>query len=304
MLAGKGQLRQSARGSAYDVFESFASRQNAAIEPLRLENLDALPEDADGVILANAIYDLTDREVDMLREYWERRRGGILLLLNPEAATPRLDSFLAENGILPRQDRVLYAESTGAGPRKQFLVQSAFVPGSRITEAFWGLNTTFGGQTRSLKVREGDEELRRRTIEVRPLLEAASRFWGETSYLEKLPSLGPGDHAPPIYVAASAELGALADERLRIDSSRMVVVGNATVADPDMQIASNYDFIGASLNWLLDREELIGIAPKIKERHHIDLSPKQHQRIFWICAITLPAAVAAFGLFVWAMRRT
>ncbi len=303
ILAGKGQLRQGAGGSAYDLFESFAKRQNAVLEPLGLENLDSLPEDADGVILVNAIYDLTDREVGILREYWERRRGGILVLLNPEGATPRLDSFLSENGIAPRQDRVLYAESTGTGPRKQFLVESIFVPGSRITEALWGLNTTFGGQTRSLQVREGDETLRRRTIEVRPLLEAAPRFWGETSFLEKLPSPGPGDHAPPIFVAASAELGALADERLRIDSSRMVVVGNATVADPDMQIASNYDFVSASLNWLLDREELIGIAPKIKERHHLDLSPEQHQRIFWICAITLPAAVAAFGFFVWAMRR-
>jgi hypothetical protein len=303
ILAGKGQLRQGSRGSAYDLLASFANRQNAVLEPLRLEDLDAVPEDADGLILVNAMYDLTGREIDIMREYWERRRGGVLLLLNPEANTPRLDGFLSENGITPRQDRVLYAESTGAGSKKQFQVQSTFVPGSRITEALWGLNTTFGGQTCSLEVREEDEDLRNRTIEVKPLLEAAARFWGETSYLEKLPTLGPGDNAPPIFVAASAELGALADERLRIDSSRMVVVGNATVADPDMRVASNSDFIGAALNWLLDREELIGIAPKIKQRHHVDLSPEQHQRIFWICAITFPAAVAAFGFFVWAVRR-
>ena len=270
---------------------------------LRLDDLDSFPDDADGVILLNAVYDLTDREIGLLEEYWQRRRGGVLVLLNPQGTTPRLNGFLDKNGISPRGDRVLYAESTGAGPRTQFLVQSTFVPGSRITEAFWGLNTTFGGQTCSLRVKEGDEELQRKTIEVKPLLEAATRFWGETSFLEKLPSLDPADNAPPVFVAASAELGALADERLRIDSSRMVVVGNATLADPDMQIASNYDFICASLNWLLDREELMGIAPKIKTRHHVSLSPEQHQRIFWICAITLPAAVAGFGLFVWAVRR-
>lgn len=303
ILAGKGQLRQSPRGSAYNVLESFARRQNATLEPLRLDDLDSFPDDADGVILLNAVYDLTDREIGLLEEYWQRRRGGVLVLLNPQGTTPRLNGFLDKNGISPRGDRVLYAESTGAGPRTQFLVQSTFVPGSRITEAFWGLNTTFGGQTCSLRVKEGDEELQRKTIEVKPLLEAATRFWGETSFLEKLPSLDPADNAPPVFVAASAELGALADERLRIDSSRMVVVGNATLADPDMQIASNYDFICASLNWLLDREELMGIAPKIKTRHHVSLSPEQHQRIFWICAITLPAAVAGFGLFVWAVRR-
>ena len=83
----------------------------------------------------------------------------------------------------------------------------------------------------------------------------------------------------------------------------MVVVGNATLVDPDIQIHSNYDFITAALNWMLDREELIGIAPKIKERHHISLTPEQHQRIFWICAITLPGSVAAFGFFVWSLRR-
>lgn len=303
ILAGKGLLRQTERGTAYDVLEAFARRQNASLAPLRLEDIDAIPEDADSLILANAIYDLTDRELRILEEYWENRRGGILVLLNPEGSTARLDGFLASNGIAPRSDRVLFAQSTGAGTKKEFQVQSTFVPGSRITQSFWGLNTLFGGQSRSLRVDEGSEELQKRTIEVKPLLEAARRYWGETSFLEKLPTMDDGDHTPPIYVAASAELGALADERLRIDSSRMVVVGNATLADPDMQIASNYDFISASLNWMLDREELIGIPPKIKERHHIDITPEQHQRIFWIVAITLPATVAAFGLFVWSVRR-
>jgi len=303
ILAGKGLLRQTPNGTAYDLLESFSRRQNASLAPLRLEDLDAIPGDADGIILVNALYDLTDREVGIIEDYWNLRRGGILILLNPEGSTPRLDGFLGQNGIHPRDDRVLYAESTGAGTKKQFQVQSTFSPTSTMTQAFWGLNTVFGGQTRSLRIDEGSEELQKRTIEAKPLLEAARRFWGETSYLEKLPTMGHEDQAPPIYVAASAELGALADERLRIDSSRMVVVGNATLADPDMQIASNYDFISACLNWLLDREELIGIPPKVKERHHISLSPVQHQRIFWIVAITLPGSMAALGFFIWTVRR-
>jgi len=303
ILAGKGKLRRSDQGTALDKLEAFARRQNARIVPLQIENAETIPDDADGIILVNALYDLTDREVQMVRDYWERRRGGVLCLLNPDGTTPRLNSFLAENGIRPRIDRVMYASSTGTGSKKEFSVQSQFVPVHSMTKQVWGVVTTFAGETQSLQVDEGSEELQKRTIEVKPLLEAANRYWGETKFRERLPTLGPEDHSPPIYVAASAELGALADERLRIDSSRMVVVGNATLIDPDIQISSNYDFVGMALNWILDREELIGIAPKIKQRHQISLTPEQHQRIFWIVAITLPGTVMAFGFFVWSLRR-
>ena len=45
--------------------------------------------------------------------------------------------------------------------------------------------------------------------------------------------------------------GAVSDERLRVDSSRMVVVGNATMLDPATRLAVDQDFIAASLNWML-----------------------------------------------------
>ena len=54
---------------------------------------------------------------------------------------------------------------------------------------------------------------------------------------------------------------------MQINSARLVVVANATFIQDNAltQGQQGLDFISASLNWLLSREQLIGIAPKIPQ---------------------------------------
>ncbi|MEI2609634.1 MAG: hypothetical protein V9G20_13475 [Candidatus Promineifilaceae bacterium] len=68
------------------------------------------------------------------------------------------------------------------------------------------------------------------------------------------------DTKPPVFVAASVERGGVQDESLRVDSARLVVVGNATLLDKLTRQAENQDFLAASLNWMLNREK--------PHRHH------------------------------------
>ena len=72
-----------------------------------------------GIILVGALYDLSDREVAMLQNYWLGKRAAILVMLDPNGETPKLHQFLQSKGVAPRPDRVLLAESTSAGPKKQ-----------------------------------------------------------------------------------------------------------------------------------------------------------------------------------------
>ncbi len=50
-----------------------------------------------------------------------------------------------------------------------------------------------------------------------------------------------------------------------MNSARMVVVSNATFIQDNAltQDQQALDFISGSVNWLLSREQLIGIAPKV-----------------------------------------
>ena len=189
------------------------------------------------------------------KERTQATRAALLVLLDPSGTVPNLVKFLADNGAGPRNDRVLYAESTPAGPKKQFSVQTLFLPDSPISQPFTEVASTLSGQTQSLALKLDSADLRAQHIEVKPLMQATEKYWGELFYTEALPVASDGDTQPPVYVAASIERGAVSDERLRVDSSRMVVVGNSSMLDPLTRLGVHQDFIAASLNWMMNREK-------------------------------------------------
>jgi hypothetical protein len=162
---------------------------------------------------------------------------------------------------------------------------------------------TLAGQTESLEIIPENISLKEQSISVKPLIQAAPRYWGEKQFLEELPVADEEDTLPPIYVAASIERGAVGDETQRADSSRMVVVSNPTLLDKQTMLAVSRDFAAAGLNWLMNRESFIGIPAKSKHSYRIQLTNKQHELIFWITSITLPGIVLGFGFMVWASRR-
>jgi ABC-type uncharacterized transport system involved in gliding motility auxiliary subunit len=84
----------------------------------------------------------------------------------------------------------------------------------------------------------------------------------------------------------------------------MVVVANAAMLDQQTMLAVNRDFTAACLNWLMSREKLAGIMSKPKHAYRIQLTSRQHELIFWVTSIVLPALILVFGFMVWATRRS
>ena len=111
------------------------------------------------------------------------------------------------------------------------------------------------------------------------------------------------DALPPIYVGASVERGVSTDAGKNVDSSRLVVVGNPTLLDQTTMLAVNRDFVAASLNWIINRENQIGITSKPRKSYRIQLTPRQSEIIFWLTSVSMPALVLLIGLMVWAGRR-
>jgi len=302
-VVGKGARTEMALLESMAALGELGRQQNFQLFPLNFAENTAVPEDADAVVLCGLHYDLSERELDMLKTYWERQRTGILFMLDPTGETPRLNAFLGLHGVTPRGDRVLYAESSRGGIRKEYSVQGIFDVESSITRPLATTGTTLPGQSESLEVRFEDEYLKNQNITVHPLLGATSRYWGEKNYLEELPVADEEDVREDVFLAASVERGAVSDERLRLESCRMVVVGNASLLDKQSALAVNRDFVAASLNWILNREKNIGIAPKAKHNYRIQLSQRQSEIIFWSTTLVMPSIVLCLGLMVWASRR-
>lgn len=291
-----------------EQLQPLANAQNARLEGIVLEGREAIPEDADVLLFPGNSTDLTERELALVREFWEGRQGGLVVWLDPSAATPRLHSLLREHGVAPRADRVLSVVAIpGVAARKSFDVPVSLVPGSGPTRDRAALALTLAGQTQSIEVLAEDELLLADNIRPFPLMIASPAFWGESDYQSEEVSYTPGVDAgqpDPVYAAAAVEKGRPGDPALREGSSRLVVVGNANLVSPagqTSQVAA--DFTMASLNWVMNREALVGISPRRPTVFTLSVAPARLALLQTILIVLLPGLAACAALFVWLRRR-
>ena len=279
-------------------------KQNIALVPIKLSDIDRIPEDAQGVALVAPEYDLDEeREMPMLREYWERPRSALLVILDPAHRPPNLRSFLREHGVSPRDDRIL----TVTNGRRLSDVRATFTFGAalnRIHADLMGKSTVFEGSTTSLDVREGAEDLVVRGIFPIALVEAAEGYWGETRYTEEDPSYDEReDTARPLYLAACVIRGNETRDEIAGLSSRLTVVGNVDFLHPDNQHPEQVDFLRNTTNWLIGREALIGIGPRPIQQYKLNLVPAQISFVNRLNLIILPGLLLVIALLVWNARR-
>ncbi len=306
LVAGKGRLRDVEGRSALDEMLDLSRRQFFTLKELTFGNITAVPDDADGLLLINPEADFSADEMAMFRDYWENRHGSLVALLNPSAELPNLYGFLREHGVTVRNDlRLLFAEATGiGGVQKRFAVQAQMLEGSPVTTGSVGNVTTLAGQSCPLVIAEEDEGLAKRGVTPTALMQVDPRFWGDANYREAVPTPGPGDLEPPLHVAASIERGGGGDEIARLESSRLVAVGNATLLDPDHISAPNAGFVMDAVNWSLGREERLGFDAKPALVFRIDTDDTISRRVFFFTVVLLPALAFCFAVFVWSSRRS
>jgi hypothetical protein len=300
LIGGKGGPELA--GDDLAVLKTYMERQNLKVDTFTLMNVEKIPDDAKALMLIGAKYDLTDRELKLLHDYWEKQ-GRIFIALDPTANTPNLAGFLREAGIKPQDDRVL--RTMALGPMTGIVrdVSGIFSDSSPVTKRLKGVETLFMGQTQSLALSQAP------AVHAEPLVTAGEGFWGETKY-QDMESTGVSydpkeDISAPLAIAASAEKGAVTDESVQVDTSRMIVTGNSTYITSQAlaQAEANVDFALAGLNWLLNRKELIGIAPKVEQQFSLNLTDEQLERIELLVMVIMPVAVAMLGTLVWAQRR-
>src|SRR5438477_6192791 len=99
-------------GSAISVLKTFIENENIQFKELNLLDLDAIPEDVRTVMIIGPQYDFSDREMKLLRNFWDKQ-GRILLLLDPAAKTPKLAALVSELGVRVNDDRVMVLLRSG-----------------------------------------------------------------------------------------------------------------------------------------------------------------------------------------------
>jgi hypothetical protein len=294
-------------GSAISVLKTFIENENIQFKELNLLDLDAIPEDVKTVMIIGPQYDFSDREMKLLHNFWDKQ-GRILLLLDPTAKTPKLDAFVSELGIKVNDDRLMVFLRTGIQELALTRdVQARFLGDSPITRRLADVRALFLGGTSSLTL-EADRA-HAANIRIEPLIQAEKGYFAETDYNTdnqiKFQADAKRDSNTSIIISAAVEKGGSADERVQLNSSRLVVVSNATFVQDNAitQDQQGLDFMSGSVNWLLSREQLIGIAPKVSKPLTFSLNGDELARLRWIILVFMPLIPAVIGTVVWWQRR-
>ena len=289
LVSGHGEPDIS--GNDFRAITELLKRQNIQTAPLNLLTGDKVPADASSLLINGPKYDFSELEIKLLNDFWEKK-GSLLVFLNPFAKTPRLAAWLATQGVLPQDDRILAKanfmsmnEQTGLPEFSTGTTQNAafVIPenNSPITKDLTGVSKQLLGATQSLQL----DTAKSRILQVRltPLLEAIEGEWGETNLSADISKAEPDEkdnhrQPPPLVMAAAVEKGAMEDPRVKVETSRMIVVGNAEfLGDKEYRTAEGVtaDLTINALNWLLSHEEAIGIAPKERKSVTMSLSTEQ-----------------------------
>jgi hypothetical protein len=294
-------------GSAISVLKTFIENENIQFKELNLLDLDAIPEDVKTVMIIGPQYDLSDREMKVLRNFWDKQ-GRILLLLDPTAKTPKLDGFVNELGVKVNDDRLMVFLRTGIQELALTRdVQARFLSDSPITKRLADVRALFLGGTSSLTLEP--DRVRAANIRLEPLIQAEKGYFAETDYNTddqvKLQADAKRDSNTSLTIGAAIEKGGSADKRVQVNSSRLVVVSNATFVQDNAitQDQQGLDFFSGSVNWLLSREQLIGIAPKVSKPLTFSLNGEALARLRWILLVFMPLIPAVIGTVVWWQRR-
>ncbi|MDX2227373.1 MAG: GldG family protein [Verrucomicrobiae bacterium] len=306
VLEGNGEEHlDGAEPMGYAAAGLAIERENILIAPLTLKLNATIPADCDLLMILGPKTELAPQELQAIEGYL-KNQGKLFVTLEPRTKTG-LEPLLARYGVKVNNDLVAGVLDIMGAKKLIYEAYATADPGSPITEKIAGtaVNLIFP-RARSLDMQAPSPEIVPQPVP-RILARSMKGFWGEMGALDKgQPSYDDKiDLKGPLPLALSVEVGGVPTEGVAVNTTKILVVGSTLfMANATMQTADgNVDFLMNSINWLLRRDQLIGIAPKAVNEIALSMNPKQFQSLVIFIMIVLPGLSAFNGFLVWWRRR-
>ncbi len=304
LIEDKSDLEVTAAGSPLQVITEAFQKQNILLLPLRISQIDSVPDNAEGLVIVAPEYDFEPNEIEVLEAYWKRPSSAIIAYLTPTTRPINFRAFLRKNGVTPRDDRIIRTRNG----RTESQVLATFTAGTsdglNILGSLEGKSVPFEGRVSSLEVREGAEDLVTNRINAYSLIEASSDFWGETDYKKAKPKYDDdSDNSGPLSIGAAVIRGNANADDTSENVSKMVILSTCDFLDPTRLGNEQLDFVKNSTNWLIGREELMGIGPRSLQRRKLNLIKDEVKFLSNIVLFFIPAGLFIVAMFVWNIRR-
>jgi ABC-type uncharacterized transport system involved in gliding motility auxiliary subunit len=288
--------------NGYSTLATYIKRDNIVVTKWNLLEKQSLPTDAGLVVIAGPRKAFAPAELNALEQYL-KNKGRMLVMLDPRSDCG-LEPFLQKWGV--RVDNDLVAAKGGTLFGTDLIIVDAlgaqYAP-HPVTRMLEGVNTTFP-YARSLGHADRQVEASADQPRVTELVKASEAFWGETDFESERAAFDPAkDIRGPLTLAVAVEAGRPRGANVELDVTRMIVVGTSGFVDNSSLTGGNLDFFMNSVNWLLQREQLVAVGPKAPDEFRLDMSADQIRAVYALVMAGMPLGVAAIGLIVWTRRR-
>lgn len=296
-LTGHGEPSLEGGNLSLATAKSTLESKNYTVNSLNLLAENKIPEDALAVIVAGPVKQVSEYEVQLLKQYVDNG-GSLVVMEDPLLLTefgnspdPLADYLAAEWGILLNDDIIIDLNS------QQILnAISASANEHPITRNLSANYLTIMPRARSITLNTAAEG-----ISQTALLLTSPNSWGEKNFTTAEGSQLSFDPAEdiqgPLTLAAAAENAST--------KGRVVVVGNSFFATDEMfDVYGNGNFFINSVDWAAEQENLINITPNTPTQRTF-LPPNQIQLLIILLGSVLfiPGLVVFAGISSWLARR-
>jgi ABC-type uncharacterized transport system involved in gliding motility auxiliary subunit len=302
------------------VLEELLKRENMEVATTTLLTGE-IPEDADILAIIGPTHTYTEDELSLLGSYLDGG-GRLLVCLDPVIADDgaivhtRLEELLDSYGVQVNDDLVIDPNAGLQGFDLSTLYLADYQTHT-LTTGLQGVSTLFL-VARSLEPVSG------MGWQAQSLVETSPEGWGETNIAGllqgEMPMADDSDNIGPVAVAVVVEgkgepesgneievESEEVDQELT-DSPRMgfrlVVLGDADfISDNIISNLGNMTLALNAVNWLAEREQVVGIPPHEIEHPNMYLSMSSLGWILLITIVLMPGAAIVIGIVVWRRRR-
>jgi len=290
ILKGHGEIDMPSEA------RSAISNENILTEEFSFLTNDAVPEDADCLIILSPSSDITETEKDKIITYL--KGGGNLCLITNYTGMdmPNLDALINYYGVEKVDGIVLENDQNYCLSKyKHYLLPK--INSHAITSPLLE-----GGYYALMPVAEGLRELKnpRDTVSITKLLTTSGSSYSKDGLNMTTSEKEEGDEEGPFFV------GAAITDTTGDRETKIVLYTTSGMLDPSVDVivaGSNTDLFINSLNWMCEKEENISIRPKTVSYEYLTINAAAASGWSIILVGVIPAGFLTAGIVVWFKRR-
>jgi hypothetical protein len=269
-------------------------------DTLTLIGTNQIPADCSVLIIAGPQTSLIPEELTKIEGYLNN--GGRTLVLFNVLGTDRntgLESLLANWGVEVRKAVVSDRLNSSSG---QDLITEYF--GTHAISAPLIGSSLHMVYPRAMARASGGSH-RTDAPNVSELVSTSPQAAIVTDFRGGFPNPSPTDVRTNVAIAIAIEKGKLQGLPADRGTTRAVVVGDSFFWNNNMlDSAANRDFASLTINWLLDRSQLLGsLAPRPIPQFRVIMTERQMTAVRWLLLFGMPGSVLLLGSMVWVQRR-